>query len=203
MMFLSQYSGSFPRRAARSGPTSWPTPRSASELREGDVLAADDARLARLGDRVALEDHPCALLALVRAPPRSPRRLEPGLVSSALLLGAPTIVHTLGALILSVGDRFMIALLIDTAAVGRYHAMYVLSSAGILEPRLEHRLRFVAQAEDARELKRYYLFPATKGELLRRLGRRSDADTQFRRAIELAPNEPVRRFLPPAHGRTH
>ncbi len=73
-----------------------------------------------------------ALVAMRLVPPRSPRRLERGIVRSALRLGAPTIVHTFGAVFLSVGDRFMIAWMIDSAAVGRYHAMYLLSSAGIV-----------------------------------------------------------------------
>lgn len=53
----------------------------------------------------------------------------------------------------------------------------------------------IRSIRDAPALTRYYLLPATQGELLRRLGRTTEAETEFRRAIELAPTEPVRRFL--------
>ncbi|MCG8690991.1 MAG: hypothetical protein MI806_07255 [Minwuiales bacterium] len=44
-------------------------------------------------------------------------------------------------------------------------------------------------------LARYYLLPATRGELLRRAGRIAEAQTAFRVALDLATAEPVRRFL--------
>jgi RNA polymerase sigma-70 factor (ECF subfamily) len=51
-----------------------------------------------------------------------------------------------------------------------------------------------AMQEDPR-LAGYHLLPATRGDLLRRLGRRTEAAEAFQRALELAPNEADRRFL--------
>ncbi len=59
----------------------------------------------------------------------------------------------------------------------------------------ENGLHALDEVRAAPELRRYYLLPATEGELLRRLGRTEEADACFRRAIELAGTEPVRRFL--------
>ena len=59
----------------------------------------------------------------------------------------------------------------------------------------ENGLRAIDAVRSAPELRRYYLLPATEGELLRRLGRAEEADACFRRAIVLAGTEPVRRFL--------
>ncbi len=59
----------------------------------------------------------------------------------------------------------------------------------------ENGLRAIDEVRGAPELRRYYLLPATEGELLRRQGRTEEADSCFRRAIELAGTEPVRRFL--------
>lgn len=44
-------------------------------------------------------------------------------------------------------------------------------------------------------LTRYHLLPATRGDLLRRLGRSEEAANSYRQALELAPTEPERRFL--------
>jgi RNA polymerase sigma-70 factor (ECF subfamily) len=44
-------------------------------------------------------------------------------------------------------------------------------------------------------LGQYYLLPATRADLLRRLGRHAEAATSYRRAVELAPTDPERRFL--------
>ncbi len=41
----------------------------------------------------------------------------------------------------------------------------------------------------------YYLFHSTRADLLRRLGRRDDADAAYRRALELAPTDVERDFL--------
>jgi RNA polymerase sigma-70 factor (ECF subfamily) len=40
-----------------------------------------------------------------------------------------------------------------------------------------------------------HLFPSARADLLRRLGRDADAVTAYRRALELAPTDPERRFL--------
>lgn len=63
---------------------------------------------------------------------KSPRRLAPGIFRSAILIGLPTILHTLSAVALSVGDRFALALLVESELVGQYHVSYVLASAGIV-----------------------------------------------------------------------
>ncbi len=47
----------------------------------------------------------------------------------------------------------------------------------------------------ADELDGYHLFHAARADLLRRLERGSEAATAYRRALELAPSEPERRFL--------
>jgi RNA polymerase sigma-70 factor (ECF subfamily) len=45
------------------------------------------------------------------------------------------------------------------------------------------------------ELGGYYLFHATRADLLRRLGKRDEALAEYRRAYELCRNEAERRFL--------
>jgi RNA polymerase sigma-70 factor, ECF subfamily len=48
---------------------------------------------------------------------------------------------------------------------------------------------------DRLELDDYQYFHSTRGDLLRRLGRRDEARAEYERALELAPTEPERRFL--------
>ena len=51
------------------------------------------------------------------------------------------------------------------------------------------------QLVEALELHDYRYFHSTRGELLRRLDRHTEAHLAFARAIELTPNGPERRFL--------
>jgi RNA polymerase sigma-70 factor (ECF subfamily) len=59
----------------------------------------------------------------------------------------------------------------------------------------EAGLRLLDELEARGALRGYHLLPAARGDLLRRLGRREDAITAYRRALALASNEPERRFL--------
>jgi RNA polymerase sigma-70 factor (ECF subfamily) len=56
-------------------------------------------------------------------------------------------------------------------------------------------LALVDELEHTGTLSGYYLLPATRADLLKRLGRDSEAATAYRRALELAPTDPERRFL--------
>jgi RNA polymerase sigma-70 factor (ECF subfamily) len=56
-------------------------------------------------------------------------------------------------------------------------------------------LGLLDEIEAKGNLDRYYLLWAAKADLQRRLGRRPDAAESYRRALELVPNEPERRFL--------
>jgi len=56
-------------------------------------------------------------------------------------------------------------------------------------------LALVEQLERTGELAGYHLLPATRADLLRRLGRRDEAAAAYREALELAPTEPERRYL--------
>lgn len=59
----------------------------------------------------------------------------------------------------------------------------------------EPGLRLLAQLESFEELQSYQPFFATRADLLRRLGRLTDAEPDYRRALALAKNEPEKRFL--------
>jgi RNA polymerase sigma-70 factor, ECF subfamily len=53
----------------------------------------------------------------------------------------------------------------------------------------------VTRLQASGELAGYYLLPATRADLLRRLGREQEAAAAYREALELAPTEAERRFL--------
>ena len=59
----------------------------------------------------------------------------------------------------------------------------------------EAGLALIDGLERARSLDGYYLLPAAKADLLRRLGRKTEAHREYRRARELAPSEVERRYL--------
>jgi RNA polymerase sigma-70 factor (ECF subfamily) len=56
-------------------------------------------------------------------------------------------------------------------------------------------LALVDELERAGELSDYYLLPATRADLLRRMERPADAAKAYQRALELAPTDAERRFL--------
>jgi RNA polymerase sigma-70 factor (ECF subfamily) len=56
-------------------------------------------------------------------------------------------------------------------------------------------LALVEELERSGALSDYYLLPATRADLLRRLGRNADAQIAYRRALELAPTAAERRYL--------
>src|SRR5262249_47365135 len=56
-------------------------------------------------------------------------------------------------------------------------------------------LALVEQIERGGALADYHLLPATRADLLRRLGRSEQARLAYRRALELAPTDAERRYL--------
>ena len=56
-------------------------------------------------------------------------------------------------------------------------------------------LALVEELERSGSLHVYYLLPATRADLLRRLGRQAEAATSYERALELASTDAERRFL--------
>jgi RNA polymerase sigma-70 factor (ECF subfamily) len=56
-------------------------------------------------------------------------------------------------------------------------------------------LALVDELDQAAALSDYYLLPATRADLLRRLRRDREAAAEYRRALELAPTDAERRFL--------
>lgn len=56
-------------------------------------------------------------------------------------------------------------------------------------------LLIVDELDRSGALSEYHLLPATRAELLRRLGRTEQAQTAYRRALELAPTDAERRYL--------
>jgi RNA polymerase sigma-70 factor, ECF subfamily len=56
-------------------------------------------------------------------------------------------------------------------------------------------LTLVEELDRSGTLADYYLLPATRADLLRRLGRHTEAAGGYRRALELAPTDAERRFL--------
>ncbi len=59
----------------------------------------------------------------------------------------------------------------------------------------EAGLALLDRLDRTRSLEGYYLLPAAKADLLRRLGRQTEAGHEYRRALDLAPSETERRYL--------
>ena len=59
----------------------------------------------------------------------------------------------------------------------------------------ESGLALVDELDGAGALAGYYLLPATRADLLRRLSRHAEAATAYQRALDLAPTDTERRFL--------
>lgn len=64
-----------------------------------------------------------------------------------------------------------------------------------LATNLERALDWIARIEQSGELLRYHLLPASKADLLRRLGRTEAAAAAYREALALATNPAERRYL--------
>ena len=56
-------------------------------------------------------------------------------------------------------------------------------------------LRLIDALVTSRVMDDYYLLPATRADLLRRMGRRTEAATEYERAFQLAPSEAEKRYL--------
>ena len=56
-------------------------------------------------------------------------------------------------------------------------------------------LLIVDELDRSGALSEYHLLPATRADLLRGLGRMEQAQTAYRRALELAPTDAERRYL--------
>ena len=56
-------------------------------------------------------------------------------------------------------------------------------------------LRLLDALETKAELREYYLLPAARADLLRRLQRWSEAADSYRRALALTGSDPARKFL--------
>jgi RNA polymerase sigma-70 factor, ECF subfamily len=56
-------------------------------------------------------------------------------------------------------------------------------------------LAMVDRLDETGALERYYLLPATRADLLRRLGRNDEAAAAYRQALALVTNPAERRFL--------
>jgi RNA polymerase sigma-70 factor (ECF subfamily) len=56
-------------------------------------------------------------------------------------------------------------------------------------------LGLVDEVEAEGALSNYYRLPATRADLLRRLGRTEEAEVAYRSAIGMAPSDPERRFM--------
>ncbi len=165
------------------------------------MLLQHSRRLARVdaaGDLVTLEDQDRtrwdraeigeALGALQAIPPDAPP--GPYQVQAAIASCHATAAHPAGT---------------DWATIARLYALL----AGLLpSPVVQlNRAVAVAMAEgpaagltlldelDAAGLAGYYLLPATRADLLRRLGQRDGAAASYREALALAPSDAERRYL--------
>jgi RNA polymerase sigma-70 factor (ECF subfamily) len=69
------------------------------------------------------------------------------------------------------------------------------AAAVAMGERLDRGLRLIEQIEASGSLSGYHLLPAAKADILRRLGRRSEAAVAYARALELVTLEAERRYL--------
>ena len=166
------------------------------------MLLHDARRAARLdgsGDVITLEDQDRSLWSGaeidegVAALERALRQQRPGpyqlqAAIAACHATAPSAGATDWAEIAALYDQ--LALYLPSPVVQLNRAVAVAMSDGP-----EAGLGLVAELEKSGSLGTYHLLPATRADLLRRLGRFEEAASSYRQALELASTDAERRFL--------
>jgi RNA polymerase sigma-70 factor, ECF subfamily len=165
------------------------------------MLLQDARTAARLddgGDLVTLEDQDrsrwdaeemtagLALLDAVRRAPAGPYLLQAAIAAchARAAVAADTDWAQIAALY---GE---LRLLVPSAVVELNRAVAVAMARGPAAG-----LALVDELAAGGALATYYLLPATRADLLRRLNRRGEAAESYREALALAPTEPERRYL--------
>jgi RNA polymerase sigma-70 factor (ECF subfamily) len=153
----------------------------------GDIVLLDDQDRARW-DRAQIDEGGALVEAALREGGRPPGPYALQAAIAAVHAQAPTAVAT---------DWRQIAALYGVLA--RVHPSPVVelnrAVAVAMSGEIERGLEVVDEIDDRGELAEYHLLPAARAELLRRLGRRTEAAQSYRRALELVGNEPERRHL--------
>jgi RNA polymerase sigma-70 factor (ECF subfamily) len=166
------------------------------------LLLHDARRLARMdaaSDLVTLEEQDrslwdtaaiaeaCTILdAAVRRRDPGPYQLQAAI--AACHASAPTAAATDWAEIAVLYER--LGQMVPTPVVALNRAVAVAMADGPAAG-----LLLVEQLEQTGALDGYYLLPATRADLLRRLGDKEQAGVAYRRALELAPTDAERRYL--------
>ena len=161
--------------------------------------ARRDARLDEAGDLVTLEDQDRRLWSAPRiaegleilAAARRMDRPGPYQVLAAIAAchaSAPAADGTDWAEVTALYDQ--LCDMVPSPVLALNKAVAVAMSEGP-----DTGLLLVDEIEEGGALPDYYLLPATRADLLRRLGRAEDAAPHYRRALELAPTDAERRFL--------
>lgn len=160
------------RRPARTGP-------------DGE-LATLEQQDRTLWDRSRIEEGK-ALLAATRELGRvGPYQLQAAIAACHAI--APTAAETNRRRIVLLYDRLVE--LVPSAVVRLNRAVAVAMADGP-----EAALPLLDELADEGSLRTYHLLPATRADLLRRLGRLDEAIPAYRTALALAPTEAERRFL--------
>jgi RNA polymerase sigma-70 factor (ECF subfamily) len=166
------------------------------------MLLHDARRLARLdaaGDLVTLEDQDrsswdrpsigegvSVLEGALRRGRPGPYQIQAAI--AACHATAPTAADTDWAQIAGLYEQ--LARFLPTPVVALNHAVAVGMARGP-----SAALPLVAALEESGQLAGYHLLPATRADLLRRLGRLSEACLAYREALSLASTDAERRFL--------
>lgn len=151
----------------------------------GDLVILEDQNRS-LWDTTAI-GAACALLdKAVRLGRPGPYQLQAAI--AACHASAPSAAATDWAEIATLYERLSQMVPSPVVALNRAVAVAMAEgpAAGLL---------LVEQLEQSGALSDYYLLPATRADLLRRLGRREQAAGAYRRALELAPTDAERRYL--------
>jgi RNA polymerase sigma-70 factor (ECF subfamily) len=151
----------------------------------GEIVTLDDQD-RRLWDRTTI-DEACSILdAAVRQARPGPYQLQAAIAASHAT--ASTADATDWNEITALYDRLLEIVPKPVVALNRAVAIAMAQGP-------EAGLALVDELEANGAIAGYYLLPATRADLLRRLGHRDEAAAAYRQAIELAATNPERRYL--------
>jgi RNA polymerase sigma-70 factor, ECF subfamily len=153
--------------------------------RSGELVPLEDQDRS-LWDMEAIEDGCAALEKANRLRQRGPYQLLGAIAASHAI--APTADSTDWTEVAILYEELLRMTGSPVVALNRAVAVAMANGPG-------EGLALVDELELAGDLSDYYLLPATRADLLRRLGRTAEAIVAYRRAIEMEPSEPERRFM--------